>query len=51
MTRMVSHHVMYLWVQVTDPRAVLTKVFVYCGIGMLASGVMPVMFEVVGWGL
>jgi len=30
---------------------VLTKVFVYCGIGILASGVMPVLFEVIGWGL
>ncbi|EKM56390.1 uncharacterized protein PHACADRAFT_253476 [Phanerochaete carnosa HHB-10118-sp] len=30
---------------------VLTKVFVYCGIGILSSGVMPVVFEVIGWGL
>lgn len=30
---------------------VLTKVFVYCGIGILATGVMPVVFEVIGWGL
>ena len=30
---------------------VLTKVFVYCGIGILAMGVMPVVFEVIGWGL
>ncbi|KAI0088976.1 PAP2 superfamily-domain-containing protein [Irpex rosettiformis] len=30
---------------------VLTKVFVYCGIAILATGVMPVVFEVIGWGL
>ncbi|KAL1941837.1 hypothetical protein VTO73DRAFT_6837 [Trametes versicolor] len=30
---------------------VLTKVFVYCGIGMLAAGGIPIMFEVLGWGL
>ncbi|KAI0341413.1 hypothetical protein BDW22DRAFT_1332802 [Trametopsis cervina] len=30
---------------------VLTKVFVYCGIGILATGVMPAVFEVIGWGL
>ncbi|KAH9849013.1 PAP2-domain-containing protein [Lenzites betulinus] len=30
---------------------VLTKVFVYCGIGMLATGGIPVMFEVLGWGV
>ncbi|PCH44674.1 hypothetical protein WOLCODRAFT_139137 [Wolfiporia cocos MD-104 SS10] len=30
---------------------VLTKVIVYCGIGMLACGVIPVMFEALGWGL
>ncbi|KAI0687708.1 hypothetical protein BC835DRAFT_1286229 [Cytidiella melzeri] len=30
---------------------VLTKVFVYCGIGILATGVIPVVFEVIGWGL
>lgn len=30
---------------------VLTKVFVYCGIGMLACGIIPVMFEVLGWGV
>ena len=30
---------------------VLTKVFVYCGIGMVATGVVPVMFEVLGWGV
>lgn len=30
---------------------VLTKVFVYCGIAILACGVMPVLFEVIGWGL
>ncbi|KAI0674656.1 PAP2-domain-containing protein [Trametes maxima] len=30
---------------------VLTKVFVYCGIGMLAAGAIPVMFEVLGWGV
>lgn len=29
---------------------VLTKVFVYCGIGIIATGVMPIMFEVAGWG-
>ena len=32
-------------------RAVLTKVFVYCGIGMLGGGAIPVMFEVLGWGV
>ncbi|KAI0360328.1 PAP2-domain-containing protein [Trametes cingulata] len=49
-----------LW---TEPRAkreqdvkhydadVLTKVFVYCGIGMLGGGAIPVMFEVLGWGV
>ena len=31
--------------------AVLTKVFVYCGIGMVSAGVVPVMFEVLGWGV
>lgn len=30
---------------------VLTKVFVYCGIGIIATGVMPIVFELVGWGL
>ncbi|KAK7685024.1 hypothetical protein QCA50_011859 [Cerrena zonata] len=30
---------------------VLTKVFVYCGIGIVASGVMPIVFELFGWGL
>ncbi|EJF56556.1 hypothetical protein DICSQDRAFT_71301 [Dichomitus squalens LYAD-421 SS1] len=30
---------------------VLTKVFVYCGIGILAPGVIPVMFEILGWGV
>ncbi|THG98896.1 hypothetical protein EW026_g3372 [Hermanssonia centrifuga] len=30
---------------------VLTKVVVYCGIGMLASGGMPIFFEVIGWGM
>ncbi|KAH9932312.1 uncharacterized protein B0H18DRAFT_987534 [Fomitopsis serialis] len=30
---------------------VLTKVIVYCGIGMLACGFIPVMFEALGWGL
>ncbi|TFK89254.1 hypothetical protein K466DRAFT_584798 [Polyporus arcularius HHB13444] len=30
---------------------VLTKVFVYCGIGIMAVGVIPVMFEVLGWGV
>ncbi|CAL1708535.1 unnamed protein product [Somion occarium] len=30
---------------------VLTKVFVYCGIGIIAIGVMPVIFELLGWGL
>ncbi|KZT07942.1 uncharacterized protein LAESUDRAFT_677144 [Laetiporus sulphureus 93-53] len=30
---------------------VLTKVIVYCGIGMLACGFIPVMFEVLGWGV
>ncbi|KAI0654867.1 PAP2-domain-containing protein [Cubamyces menziesii] len=30
---------------------VLTKVFVYCGIGMLGGGAIPVMFEVLGWGV
>ncbi|EPT05772.1 hypothetical protein FOMPIDRAFT_1045084 [Fomitopsis schrenkii] len=30
---------------------VLAKVFVYCGIGMLACGIIPVMFEVLGWGV
>ncbi|KAI1789463.1 PAP2 superfamily-domain-containing protein [Ganoderma leucocontextum] len=30
---------------------VLTKVFVYCGIGIMAAGVIPVMFEILGWGV
>ncbi|KAH9930487.1 PAP2 superfamily-domain-containing protein [Epithele typhae] len=30
---------------------VLTKVFVYCGIGMVATGVVPILFEVLGWGV
>lgn len=30
---------------------VLTKVFVYCGISILACGVMPVVFVLLGWGL
>ncbi|OCH86020.1 hypothetical protein OBBRIDRAFT_738818 [Obba rivulosa] len=30
---------------------VLTKVFVYCGIGMLAGSGIPVMFEILGWGV
>jgi len=30
---------------------VLTKVFVYCGIGIVATNIMPIVFEVVGWGL
>jgi len=30
---------------------VLTKVFVYCGIGALATGGIPVVFELIGWGL
>ncbi|KAI0945106.1 hypothetical protein AcV7_001736 [Taiwanofungus camphoratus] len=30
---------------------VLTKVFVYFGIGVLASGIIPLMFEVLGWGV
>ncbi|KZT00509.1 uncharacterized protein LAESUDRAFT_553458 [Laetiporus sulphureus 93-53] len=30
---------------------VLTKVIVYCGIGLLACGVIPVMFEALGWGV
>ncbi|KAI8971283.1 PAP2-domain-containing protein [Trametes punicea] len=30
---------------------VLTKVFVYCGIGVLGGGAIPVMFEVLGWGV
>lgn len=30
---------------------VLTKVFVYCGIGLLAAEGLPVMFEVLGWGV
>ncbi|TFY53347.1 hypothetical protein EVJ58_g9506 [Rhodofomes roseus] len=30
---------------------VLTKVIVYCGIGMLACGLIPVMFEMLGWGV
>ncbi|KAI0917490.1 hypothetical protein AcV5_007972 [Taiwanofungus camphoratus] len=30
---------------------VLTKVFVYCGIGILACGVIPIMFELLGWGV
>ncbi|KZT66652.1 hypothetical protein DAEQUDRAFT_730063 [Daedalea quercina L-15889] len=30
---------------------VLTKVVVYSGIGMLACGVIPVLFEMLGWGL
>ncbi len=30
---------------------VLTKVFVYSGIGIVAVGVLPVMFEVLGWGV
>lgn len=30
---------------------VLTKVFVYCGIAILATGVIPIMFEVLGWGV
>ncbi|KAI0784107.1 PAP2 superfamily-domain-containing protein [Abortiporus biennis] len=30
---------------------VLTKVFVYCGIGIIASGVMPIVFELLGWGI
>ncbi|OSD02614.1 PAP2-domain-containing protein [Trametes coccinea BRFM310] len=30
---------------------VLTKVFVYCGIGMLGGGAIPVMFELLGWGV
>ena len=35
----------------TRAGVVLTKVFVYCGIGMVATGVVPVMFEVLGWGV
>lgn len=35
----------------TSPMIVLTKVVVYSGIGMLACGIIPVMFEVLGWGL
>ncbi|KAK7046938.1 sphingosine-1-phosphate phosphatase [Favolaschia claudopus] len=31
--------------------AVLTKVFVYAGIGLLACEVMPVLFEIFGWGV
>lgn len=31
--------------------SVLTKVVVYSGIGMLACGLIPVLFEVLGWGL
>ena len=31
--------------------AVLTKVFVYSGIGIVAVGVVPVMFEILGWGV
>lgn len=31
--------------------AVLTKVFVYCGIGILANSGIPVIFEVLGWGV
>lgn len=30
---------------------VLTKVFVYCGIAVVATGVMPVAFTLIGWGL
>ncbi|KAF7797379.1 hypothetical protein EIP86_008574 [Pleurotus ostreatoroseus] len=30
---------------------VLTKVFVYAGIGFIASGGMPIFFELVGWGM
>jgi len=30
---------------------VLTKVFVYCGIGILANSGIPVIFEVLGWGV
>ncbi|KAM5541821.1 hypothetical protein V8D89_004550 [Ganoderma adspersum] len=30
---------------------VLTKVFVYCGIGIMSAGVIPVMFEILGWGV
>ncbi|TCD68717.1 hypothetical protein EIP91_010001 [Steccherinum ochraceum] len=30
---------------------VLTKVFVYCGIAVMATGVMPVAFTLLGWGL
>ncbi|EMD34637.1 hypothetical protein CERSUDRAFT_116813 [Gelatoporia subvermispora B] len=30
---------------------VLTKVFVYCGIGVIAGCGLPVMFEVLGWGV
>ncbi|KAH8101950.1 hypothetical protein BXZ70DRAFT_932625 [Cristinia sonorae] len=30
---------------------VLTKVFVYCGIAVVATGVMPVVFAIIGWGL
>lgn len=30
---------------------VLTKVIVYSGIAVLACEVMPVMFEVLGWGV
>ena len=37
--------------KLTRAWTVLTKVFVYCGIGMVATGVVPVMFEVLGWGV
>jgi len=30
---------------------VLTKVIVYCGIAVLACEILPVMFEIVGWGV
>ncbi|KAH8116160.1 PAP2 superfamily-domain-containing protein [Phellopilus nigrolimitatus] len=30
---------------------VLTKVVVYAGIGVLATGLVPIMFEVLGWGV
>jgi len=30
---------------------VLTKVIVYCGIALLACEILPVIFEIVGWGV
>lgn len=30
---------------------VVTKILVYSGIGALASGGMPIIFELIGWGI